>query len=294
MADILKAKPVVKEIYNEIANELQKLEKQPVLALILIGRDPAAEWYVDNLSKKGKKHGIKIELHEMDAKVSEAELLQKIHAFNSDQNISGIMLQKPLPAHINEDIISFKIDPDKDVDGFHPRNLGKLLLNQDAMLPCTPQAVIELLRFYKIETDGKHVVILGRSNIVGKPLANMLIQKKATANATVTICHSHTKNIASLCRQADILIAAIGKPHFVDLSMVTKDTVVIDVGTNLVTDENGKEFYTGDVNYESVSGLVKAVSPVPGGVGSVTTSLLLRNVIFAAKKLKKRKIIDDN
>lgn len=294
MVDILKAKPVVKMINKETSEIISQLTNQPKLALILIGNDPAAEWYVNNLIKKGSKSNIKIELYKYDTTITQAELLKMIKQFNAENDVSGIMLQKPLPSHLDEEVISFEIDPDKDVDGFHPQNLGKLMLNQEALLPCTPQAVIEILRYYEIETSGKHVVILGRSNIVGKPLLNMLIQKKNPGNATVTVCHSQTKNISSYTRNADILISAIGKAGFVTSEMVSAESVVIDVGTNLVQDENGNDHYTGDVDYNVVSEKVRSITPVPGGVGSVTTSLLLRNVARAAKKLETRKIIDGN
>lgn len=294
MVDILKAKPVVKMINKETSEIISQLTNQPKLALILIGNDPAAEWYVNNLIKKGSKSNIKIELYKYDTTISQAELLKMIKQFNAENDVSGIMLQKPLPSHLDEEVISFEIDPDKDVDGFHPQNLGKLMLDQEALLPCTPQAVIEILRYYEIETSGKHVVILGRSNIVGKPLLNMLIQKKNPGNATVTVCHSQTKNISSYTRNADILISAIGKAGFVTSEMVSAESVVIDVGTNLVQDENGNDHYTGDVDYNVVSEKVRSITPVPGGVGSVTTSLLLRNVARAAKKLETRKIIDGN
>lgn len=294
MVDILKAKPVVKMINKETSEIISQLTNQPKLALILIGNDPAAEWYVNNLIKKGSKSNIKIELYKYDTTITQAELLKMIKQFNAENDVSGIMLQKPLPSHLDEEVISFEIDPDKDVDGFHPQNLGKLMLDQEALLPCTPQAVIEILRYYEIETSGKHVVILGRSNIVGKPLLNMLIQKKNPGNATVTVCHSQTKNISSYTRNADILISAIGKAGFVTSEMVSAESVVIDVGTNLVQDENGNDHYTGDVDYNVVSEKVRSITPVPGGVGSVTTSLLLRNVARAAKKLETRKIIDGN
>lgn len=288
MSEILKAKPVVKEIYTKIVEDVSHFEKPPILALVLIGEDPAAAWYVNNLVKQGKKRGIEIRLHKYNSDITQNELMEIITAFNQDDDISGIMLQKPLPSHINEEFVSSLISPQKDVDGFHPENLGKLLLDQDALLPCTPQAVLEIIKFYEIQTSGKHVVVLGRSDIVGKPLANLLLRKSPVGNATVTVCHSRTKNINEFTLKADILISAIGRAGFVTADMVTEDTVVIDVGTNLVTDEKGKESYCGDVDFEQVEAKVKAITPVPGGVGSVTTSLLLRNVVTAAKNLKKK------
>ncbi|MCF7918597.1 MAG: bifunctional 5,10-methylenetetrahydrofolate dehydrogenase/5,10-methenyltetrahydrofolate cyclohydrolase [Candidatus Cloacimonetes bacterium] len=283
MAEILAAKPVVKEIFEEMAVALADLNSEPVLELFLIGHDPAAEWYVNNLVKQGRKRGICINLERFDVSITQQLLLASIRKCNEDKTVSGIMLQKPLPAHINEEEIIEAINPGKDVDGFHPQNLGKLLLEQDALLPCTPQAVLKILEYYQIETTGKHIVILGRSNIVGKPLANLLLRKSAQGNATVTVCHSRTHDIRKYCLEADIIIAAIGKAEFVKTDMVKKNAVIIDVGTNLIKDDNGLEKYVGDVDYKGVIEKVKAISPVPGGVGSVTTALLLRNVVKAAK-----------
>jgi methylenetetrahydrofolate dehydrogenase (NADP+)/methenyltetrahydrofolate cyclohydrolase len=283
MAEILKAKPVVGQIYNEIAAELEMLGKIPVLELIIIGNNPAAEWYVANLVKQGEKIGIRINLERLPANIQEQELLALIRQYNADADVSGIMLQKPFPAHLREEVLNEAIAPRKDVDGFHPQNLGKLLLEQKALLPCTPRAVLKILEFYNIETTGKHVVILGRSNIAGKPLANLLLNKSITGNATVTVCHSKTQDLPYFTRQADILIAAIGRAKFVKADIVKEGVIIFDVGTNLIRDENGLEKYVGDVDYEGVLEKVKAITPVPGGVGSVTTSLLLRNVVEAAK-----------
>jgi len=289
MAEILKAKPVIKEIYQELAEILKNPEIQPVLELLLIGDDPAATWYVNNLVKQGAKRGIQVRLHNLAPTISQKELLRLINQFNEDENVSGIMLQKPLPRHINEEQITEAISPAKDVDGFHPQNLGKMLLDQDALLPCTPQAALKIIEHYGVQTNGKHVVVLGRSNIVGKPLANLLLRKSATGNATVTVCHSKTKNIADHCLQADILIAAIGRAGFVTADMVKDGAVIIDVGTNLITDDAGIDKYVGDVDYEAVVSKVGAITPVPGGVGSVTTALLLKNVVMAAKFAIKNK-----
>ncbi|MCF7912033.1 MAG: bifunctional 5,10-methylenetetrahydrofolate dehydrogenase/5,10-methenyltetrahydrofolate cyclohydrolase [Candidatus Cloacimonetes bacterium] len=282
MAELLKAKPVVKEIYTQLVHDITRLRRHPVLEIILIGDNAAAEWYVSNLIKNGTKYGIDVKLRQISYTIDQTELENLIRECNQDAGIDGIMLQKPLPDHLDEQVINSLIKPEKDVDGFHPLNLGKLVLEQPSLLPCTPQAVIALLKFYKIETAGKHIVILGRSNIVGKPLGLLLLGKAEPGNATVTICHSRTTDLALYTRQADILIAAIGKPEFVKAGMIKKNAVIIDVGTNLITDVNGTDKYVGDVDAEAVINLASALSPVPGGVGSVTTALLLANVVKAA------------
>ncbi len=288
MAEILRARPVLKEIYARIRDNILLFERQPRLEIILIGQDPAAEYYVDNLQKKGDQNGIKVNLLRLPVKVGQQEIENLIVELNGNTDIDGIMLQKPLPEHLDEIVINSLIDPEKDVDGFHPVNLGKLVLEQPGLIPCTAQAVIAILKFYQIETTGKHVVILGRSNIVGKPLGLLLLSKNDFGNATVTICHSRTENLASITREADILIAAIGKPGFVKPDMIKENAVVIDVGTNQVSDVEKGSIYVGDVDTEAVQNKASAITPVPGGVGSVTTALLLSNVITAAKlKMKK-------
>jgi methylenetetrahydrofolate dehydrogenase (NADP+) / methenyltetrahydrofolate cyclohydrolase len=282
MAELLKAKPIVKEIYTQLKHDIDKLGRQPSLEIILIGTNAAAEWYVSNLMKKGARYGIKVNLRKIPADIDQSELENMIMKLNQNTCIDGIMLQKPLPDHLNEQIINSLIKPEKDVDGFHPVNLGKLVLEQPALLPCTPQAVIAMLKFYEIETNGKHIVILGRSNIVGKPLSLLLLGKSEPGNATVTVCHSRTVNLEGHTRQADILIAAIGQPEFVKAEMIKENSIIIDVGTNLITDSSGNEKYVGDVDAEAVTSRASALSPVPGGVGTVTTALLLGNVVKAA------------
>ncbi len=290
MAEILKAKPVVKIVYQELAQLLENQAIEPVLELVLIGKDPAAEWYVNNLVKKGAKKNIQVNLHKLAPSITQDELMKLIRQFNEDDKVSGIMLQKPLPQHLDEEQITETISPAKDVDGFHPQNLGKMLLDQDALLPCTPQAALRIIEHYGVKTEGKHIVVLGRSNIVGKPLANLLLRKSATGNATVTVCHSKTRNIAEHCLRADVLISAIGRAGFVTSDMVKEGAVIIDVGTNLITDETGIEKYVGDVDYKAVINKAGAITPVPGGVGSVTTALLLKNVVIAAKNAINNKI----
>ena len=283
MAILLKAKPVLSEIYTQLKLDIARLEKKPYLEIILIGENAAAEWYVSNLQKKGKRYDIKVNLRRFSVNITQLELENKIIELNNDKSIDGIMLQKPLPDQIDEHVINSLISPLKDVDGFHPVNLGKLMLEQPALLPCTPQAVIEILRFYQIETTGKHVVILGRSNIVGKPLGLLFLNKTLQGNATVTTCHSKTENLPAITLQADILIAAIGKPEFVKPEMIKDNSIIIDVGTNLIKDSSGNDKYVGDVDAEAVYDKASALSPVPGGVGSVTTALLLTNVVKSVK-----------
>jgi methylenetetrahydrofolate dehydrogenase (NADP+)/methenyltetrahydrofolate cyclohydrolase len=283
MSKLLKAKPLLNQLYENLKQETVLLNKTPRLQIILIGENAAAKWYVSSLQKKGLRYGLEIILTKLMDSVVQTELLELIREFNEDPQTDGIMLQKPLPEHLDENLINSSINPEKDVDGFHPVNLGRLVLDQPALLPCTPQAVMAILKFYQLETAGKNAVILGRSNIVGKPLGLMLLQKNDPGNATVTICHSYTENLAGITRQADILIAAIGKAGFVKPDMVKPDAVVIDVGTNLIHDPQKGDIYVGDVDFEAVLPKVKAISPVPGGVGSVTTAFLLTNLIQAAK-----------
>ncbi len=288
MTEILRAKPILKEIYARIRDNISLFKRLPQLEIIQIGKDPAAELYVDNLQKKGDQYGIRVNLRRLSIDVGQQEIETLISELNGNRNVDGIMLQKPLPEHLDESVINSLIKPEKDVDGFHPVNLGKLVLEQPGLLPCTPQAVIAILKFYQIETIGKRVVILGRSNIVGKPLGLLLLSKKEPGNATVTFCHSQTENLASITREADILIAAIGKPRFVKTNMIKDKAVVIDVGTNLISDAEKGDIYVGDVDFEAVQYKTSAITPVPGGVGSITTALLLLNVITAAKlNLKK-------
>lgn len=288
MTQILKAKPVLKKIYGDLKDCLDGFDKEVVLRIIMAGEDAAAEWYVSNLQKKGSRYGIKVKLDKLSAGISNEELAGLIRFYNEDEATDGIMLQKPLPGHINENMINSLIDPQKDVDGFHPVNLGKLVLDQPALLPCTPQAVLEILKYYQIATAGKKVVVLGRSNIVGKPLGLLLLRKDITGNATVTVCHSRTKDLTAITSEADILIAAIGRARFVKADMIKQGAVVIDVGTNKIDDPEQGEIYAGDVDYAGVSPRASAITPVPGGVGSVTTGMLLTNLLKAAK-LKMRK-----
>ena len=278
----LTAKPVIKEIYSKIADEISTLEIKPKLVVIILGEDPAAMYYVGNLEKRGNKIGISVTTEKLALETTQEELKKLIFSLNRDDSVSGIMIQKPLPAHIDEDEIVMSINPDKDVDGFHPVNMGNLVLDRPGFLPSTPASVLEILRFYDIETSGKNVVILGRSNIVGKPLANLMLRKNETGNATVTICHSRTAQLAKVTEQADILVAAIGRARFVSADMIKDGAIVIDVGINQI-EEDGKIKYVGDVDFDGCVTKASNMNPVPGGVGSVTTALLLKNVLKAYK-----------
>lgn len=283
MTKILKGKPVAKHIYDRIKKQLEQTEIKPKLVIIIIGNDPAAEFYVRNLEKKGRKVGIEITTKKFEKSIKQTELLSEISSLNSTPDVHGIMIQKPLPKHIDENGVTLAIDQTKDMDGFHPMNLGKMLLDQDGFLPSTPAAVLELLKYYDIETAGKEVVIIGRSDIVGKPLANLMLRKNATGNATVTVCHSRTKNLEKVTKKADILIAAIGKAEFVKADMVKNNSIIIDVGVNQVEDPVKGYKYVGDVDYENCFEKALMITPVPGGVGTVTTAVLLDNVLKSYK-----------
>jgi len=286
MTEILKAKPLIKEIYSGIKAEIAEGDN-PKLVVILIGEDPAAMYYVQNLKKKGAKKGIEVENPVYNTDITQKQLIDIIKGLNSDPEVHGVMLQKPLPKHLDEDEIVMTIDPDKDVDGFHPMNMGNLLLNRDGFLPSTPAACLEMMKFYDIETSGKNIVVLGRSDIVGKPLANLLLRKDSTGNATVTICHSRTKDLAKHTKEADIIIAAIGVANFLTADMVKDNAILIDVGVNQIEDAEKGYRYVGDIDYEACFEKASAITPVPGGVGSVTTAMLLKNVIKAFKLAQK-------
>ncbi len=285
MAIKLTGKPVTKEIYSQIRSEIEENNLTPKLVIIIIGEDPASKYYVQNLEKKGSKVGIAVETKSYQDSITQNDILKEIENLNNDPAVHGIMIQKPFPSHLNESEIVMKISPDKDMDGFHPLNMGNLVLDREGFLPSTPAAVLEMLRFYNIETSGKNIVIIGRSNIVGKPLANLLLRKSKTGNATVTVCHSKTRNISQICQKADILIAAIGRAFFVKPEMIKKNAIVIDVGVNQIRDSEKGYIYVGDVDYEACFDKVFSITPVPGGVGTVTTAMLLKNVLVAARKV---------
>ena len=277
----LTAKPVIKKIYNEIKTTLERYETRPSLKILVIGNDPAADFYVKNLVRKGIKTGIDVEVLNFSDTIPQAEFLKQIKLLNDDNMVHGIMIQKPLPADFNEDEIVNLIDPRKDVDGFHPLNIGNLVLDKPGFIPSTAEAVLEILKYYQIETSGKRVTILGRSNIVGKPLANLMLRKNSTGNATVTVAHSRTDKLKEVTSQADILIAAIGQARFVTSDMIKDGSIIIDVGINQIEDDEKGSIYVGDVDYDDCFEKCASITPVPGGVGSVTTSLLIKNVLKA-------------
>ena len=259
---------------KETAELKTKIGRTPGLATVLVGEDPASAVYVRNKNKICHEIGFQSFGQNLSAETTEEELLDIIKKLNSNDEVNGILVQLPLPDHIDSETILLSIDPEKDVDGFHPINVGKLAIGNALLTPCTPTGIIALLDYYKIEIPGKHAVVLGRSNIVGKPVAHLLLQR----HATVTICHSKTKNLQQVTRQADILIAAVGRPHFVNSDMVKEGTVVIDVGINRV---DGK--LTGDVDFDQVAEKAGLITPVPGGVGPMTIALLMENTLKAFK-----------
>lgn len=289
-AIILDGKQLAETMREEMKKEIASFQKErhvtPGLAVVLVGDDPASVSYVTGKRKACAHVGIYSREENHPATMSEESLLKLVKELNQDSQIHGILVQLPLPDHIDEKKILYAIDPAKDVDGFHPFNVGQMMIGEDTFLPCTPHGIQQMLMRYKIETESKHVVIVGRSNLVGRPLANILLQKNPNANATVTVCHSKTKDIGYFTRQADIIIAAIGRPHAITADMVSDGAVVIDVGVTRVDDASRKRGYrlVGDVDFEAVSQKVSAITPVPGGVGPLTITMLLHNTIKAARR----------
>lgn len=276
---------IIDEIAIDIKNMIDSGSRPPHLAAVLIGDDTASRSYVKSKVKSCKKVGIKSTLIHKSSEISEKELLEIVGKLNRDDSVDGFIVQLPLPDHIDEDKINLAINPEKDIDGFHPINLGKMMLNLPTYLPATPYGILQILDRYKIETEGKHCVVIGRSAIVGRPMSILLSSKRNPGNCTVTVVHSRTQNIEEYIKLADILIAAIGKAHFVTGDMVKEGAVIIDVGINRVEDHTRKKGYrlVGDVDYESVKDIGSAITPVPGGVGPMTVTSLLRNTVKAAK-----------
>lgn len=278
-AAIISGKQVSDEIRISIAREVAELAERgvkPGLAVVLVGEDPASQVYVRNKEKSCIELGFHSEVHRLDAGTSQEELLALVADLNSRDDIDGILVQLPLPKHIEEKAVIDAISVEKDVDGFHPVNVGNLVIGDDSLLPCTPAGVIELIKRTGTDISGKHAVVIGRSNIVGKPVS-LLLQRE---NATVTMCHSRTANMAELSRQADILVVAIGRANFIDASFVKPGAVVIDVGMNRL--DTGK--LAGDVDYESAREVAGFITPVPGGVGPMTITMLMSNTLIAAKR----------
>ncbi len=251
------------------------------MLLIQVGADPASGYYVQSIINSGAKLGCACHLHTLPSDTSETALLQLIAEANTDPGINGIMIQKPLPRSISDNKINLAVSPLKDIDSLHPINLGKIMMELDGFLPCTPAAVLYCMQYYGINPQGKNLVILGRSNVVGKPLANMLLWKKSFANATVTVCHSKTAGLEKVTTQADILISAIGVPGFVTTDLIKENCIIMDVGINELKDASGVSYYVGDVDYNSCFNKALAITPVPGGIGRITTSVLYLNLVKA-------------
>lgn len=288
VAAIISGNEIAKSIREEMKAEVAKMKQGgvvPGLVVIIVGEDPASQVYVRKKGEACLEMGINSETIRLPASTTDGELLSLIDKYNKDPKFDGILVQLPLPKHISEEKVLLRIDPGKDVDGFHPINVGKMVVGAETYLPCTPAGCQELLVRSGNSPEGKHVVVVGRSNIVGKPVANILVQKAKGANATVTICHSGTKNLPEITRQADILIAAIGSPQFIKADMVKDGVVVIDVGVNRVNDPTAKGGcrLVGDVDFEAVKAKAKAITPVPGGVGPMTITMLMKNTVKAAK-----------
>ena len=286
--EVIDGNAVASDLLEELASKIQAFENQkPCVVFIRVGEDPASVSYVRKKEKTAAKVGIESRLLVFPESLSEKELLDKISELNDDPSVHGILVQAPLPSHMDDRRVFNHVAPNKDVDGFNATNLGLLCQeNDDAFASCTPAGILELLKRTKVDTTGKHVVVLGRSLIVGKPVGMLLLQKGVPGNATVTYCHSRTPDLANHTRQADILIAAIGKPHFVDKSMVKPGAIVIDVGINRIPDESRKTGFrlVGDVDFEEVAPVSSHITPVPGGVGPMTVAMLMKNTIKAFKQ----------
>lgn len=285
--NIIDGKKIAADIREELKLKINLLRENkknvPGLVTIIVGENPASKVYVNMKIKACAEIGMNSKLEKLDENISQDELLKIIDDYNKDDYFHGILVQLPLPKHIDEDKIIEAINPSKDVDGFHPISVGKLVIGKDTFKSCTPFGIMELLKRYKIETKGKHVVVVGRSNIVGKPIANMLVQKEEGANAIVTICHSAAPDISYYTKQADILIAAVGRANLITKEMVKENVVVIDVGINRIKDAESKKGYkiVGDVEFDGVSEKASWITPVPGGVGPMTIAMLLSNTYKA-------------
>lgn len=276
---LLKGAPAANCILATIKDQIQSHSGAPGLAVVLVGNNPASEIYVSMKVKRATDLGMVSRSYRKPSDAPLSDILALIHQLNCDEDIHGILVQLPLPKHLDTQAILSAISPDKDVDGLHPTNVGKLLLGEtDGFVPCTPAGIVELLKYYEISLYGKHVVILGRSNIVGKPLAALLMQKHADTNASVTVLHSQSEHISEITRTADILVSAIGVPLFVTREMISEKTIVIDVGTSRIPAANPKGYsLAGDVDFNNVAPVCQAITPVPGGVGPMTVALLMRN-----------------
>jgi methylenetetrahydrofolate dehydrogenase (NADP+)/methenyltetrahydrofolate cyclohydrolase len=287
-ARLIKGAEVSRQIREEITADIAELKKKygvtPGLATILVGDDPGSKVYVGQKEKACSKLGIYSERVDLPADISEADLLELVNKFNDNAKLHGILVQLPLPKHMDAERVVYAINPDKDVDCFHPVNVGKLMIGTGVFLPCTPHGILELLKRSDLTTEGKHVVVVGRSNIVGKPMANLMLQPPPGGNATVTVCHSKTADLAAFTKIADILVVAVGRPKIITADMVKEGVVVIDVGVNRIgKTPEGKAILAGDVDFDAVQEKAEAITPVPGGVGPMTITMLMKNTLAAAK-----------
>ncbi|WII08382.1 bifunctional methylenetetrahydrofolate dehydrogenase/methenyltetrahydrofolate cyclohydrolase FolD [Methanomassiliicoccales archaeon LGM-RCC1] len=294
MTKLILGKDVSAEIYAELRQRIEALKSMgvvPGLAVVLVGDDPASQVYVRKKGEMCEELGMKSVTVRMPADTTQEQLMAKVDELNNDPSIHGFLVQLPLPSHLDEEMVINAIDPKKDVDCFHPSNVGRVLIGDPDFLPATPAGVQQMLIRSKIDTSGKHVVVVGRSNIVGKPMAAMMVQKGIGADSTVTVVHSRTKDLAAITRQADILIVAIGKPRFITADMVKEGAVVIDVGTNRIDDPTHPKGsrLVGDVDFDNVKEKTSAISPVPGGVGPMTICMLMANAVKAAEKVSEVK-----
>ncbi len=287
---LLDGKKVSNDIKNEIAEQVKKMkangEKAPHLAAIIVGNDGASLTYVASKVKACERVGFDSTMVRMSNTTSEVELLEKIRELNENPDIDGFIIQLPLPKQIDTQKVLLAVDPNKDVDGFHPMNFGRMALDMSTFIPATPFGILELLDRYGVDTQGKHTVVIGRSHIVGRPMSILMGRKGFPGNSTVTLTHSHTKNITQITSQADIIISALGVPNFLKAEMVKDDVVIIDVGITRVPDENSEKGYriTGDVDFENVSKKASFITPVPGGVGPMTIAMLLKNTLLARER----------
>lgn len=291
---IIDGKALSQEMREQLKKEASALKDNgitPGLAVVLIGEDPASKSYVTAKERACDSIGILSKDIRLPEDTSQEELLSLVEQLNRDEGIHGILIQLPLPSHISEQEVIMAIDPRKDVDGFHPVNVGKMMLGEECFLPCTPHGILKMLEKAQVETSGKEVVVIGRSNIVGKPIANMLLQKNPQGNATVTLCHTRTKDIKSHTLRADIIVAAVGRPHTLTADMVKDGTVVIDVGVNRVEDSSRERGYrlVGDADFDELKDRCSHITPVPGGVGPMTITMLLFNTIRSAEKFLESK-----
>ncbi len=287
-ASLIDGKKIADQILEELKPKIQRLVQSkgfaPGLAVVLVGENPSSKVYVSMKEKACQKMGLHSEKYHLASTITQQELLSHLDKLNANPKIHGILVQMPLPAQLDTQEILRHVHPQKDVDGFHPENVGRMLIGDPLFLPCTPAGIVQLLVRHGIAVEGRHVVIVGRSNIVGKPLAAILMQKSPDANATVTVCHSQSKNLREICLSADILVAAVGKPKMITADMVRNGAVVIDVGVNQVPDATNPKGYklVGDVDFDPVCAKASAITPVPGGVGPMTIAMLMHNTVKAA------------